>query len=225
MKTIFSYKKGAYKFSDKEREILMLLIEYFKHAIPDGNGSFLSMLELDKIDFMWSPAMKDTDVFGAWVMLFKDLVFIRPADDFSNVGGKHVDMFPSLRLDQDLLKFTLYLLESNGMMLSTIFHELYHKWQYRMTGILYIFNCLVFMLTGYEFSTKSKFSIEGDVRIYIDNEVLHDAIGKFYEKLYRYLWIKNRLNMVAGEDYTDELAELENDNAIMTIVNKLQNLS
>ena len=191
MKTIFSYKKDAVKFSAKERDILMTLIEFFKHEIPDGNGSYLSMLDLDKIDFYWCPAMKDTDVLGAWV----------------------------------LLKYTLYLLESDGTMLSTIFHELYHKWQYKVTGPLYVVNCLVFMLTGYEFSTKSKHSIEGDVRVYIDNDALHKAVGKFYERLYKYLWIKDRMNRKQDEDYSAELSELEKDELINEIVRKLQPVS
>jgi hypothetical protein len=113
------------------------------------------------------------------------------------------------------------MLEDNGMMLSTVFHELYHKWQYKTTGILYILNCLIFMLTGYEFSTKSKYSIEGDVRIHIDNEELHSTIRKFYDKFYRYLWMKNRMQQIAGEDYTAEIKEIEKDFFIMSVYSLL----
>ena len=43
--------------------------------------------------------------------------------------------FKGLQLDQGLLKFTLYLFEADGAMMSAVFHELYHKWQFSVSMI------------------------------------------------------------------------------------------
>lgn len=224
--TIFSYKKDSYEFSKKELEILRMFLEYFKYEIPNGNGSYLSMLDLDKIDFIWSPEMllNDQGVFGLWILTFPNNVFLRPSECSSefidkvsamDLSGKRkeivekiccsgkcsMNQFPNLNVDQELLKFTIYLCECEGVMLSTILHELYHKWQFNVSKLLYIINFFVFLFTGYEFSTKSKFSIEGDVRIYVDNEELHKRISEFYRTLYYYFYIKNAL---AATDVDEE---------------------
>lgn len=58
-------------------------------------------------------------------------------------------------------------------MILTICHELYHRWQFTafpIMPIFYIINFFVSLFFGYEASSKSKWLIEGDVRIYVDNK-------------------------------------------------------
>ena len=235
--TIFSYKKNSYPFSKEEKEILLKLLNFFKFEIPNGNGSFLSMLDLEKIEFMWCPkmALDDSGIFGSWILTFPNTVFVRPSEtskafiekcsemklskseqekyeNFKKMSERiNLIQFKSLNLNQDMLKFVLYLCESDGVMLSTLFHELYHKWQYNVSKPLYIINFFLFLFTGYEFSTKNRFSIEGDVRIYIDNEGLHQKLAKFYSTFYSYIFILNKLKTEKDESVLMTLSSQLND--------------
>lgn len=236
MTTIFSYKKNSYNLTKDEKDILLMFLNFFKYEIPDGNGSYIAMLDLDKIDFTWSPAMalNDQGVFGSWIFTFKDEVFLRPAEDSAEFVKRLLSMnlsknerefadniiasknytfvqFRNLRLNQELLKFAMYLCENEGTMLSTIFHELYHKWQFNTSKMLYIINFFVFLFTGYEFSTKSKFSIEGDVRIYVDNDELHRKLSKFYNVFYSFMYIHNQLAVEKSDERKEMLISQLND--------------
>jgi hypothetical protein len=239
--TIFSFKRDSYKLSEDERKVLLMMLDFFKYEIPDGNGSYLAMLDLENVDFYWSPAMALTDdgVFGSWSFACQDKVFIRPSENSMGLAsrlktmklsGKEKDaaerilsyegyafnQFKNLNLDNELLKFVIYLCEGDGAMLSTVFHELYHKWQFNVSKFLYIVNFFAFLFTGYELSTKNKFSIEGDVRRYIDNEELHSKIRKFYCTFYQFLYAVNRLEVEKDEamkaELENELETLKQDN-------------
>lgn len=237
LETVFSYKENSYSFSEKERQILMMFLNYFKYEIPDGNGSYLAMLDLDKVDFTWCPqmALSNEGVFGAWMVMMPSKVFIRPADgsdvlvdicaqikltkeqeeNAKRIMLAHRDFlqFKNLNINHDLLRFVFHLIEDNGMILSTVFHELYHKWQFNSAKMFYIFNCLLFFFTGYDFSTKTKWSIEGDVRKYVDNEALHSKIAEFYNMFYTYLYALNTLKNEPTNEYAlKRIAEFEEKN-------------
>ena len=239
MFTFFTCKKDAYKFSDKEKALLLMILEFFKYEIPNGNGSYLAMLELDKIDFYWSPYMsiEDNGIFGSWLLSSPNCIYVKPNQYDTRVKDilmkkkslsakekewlkiyeegaiSHLPIFKDLELDQDLLKFVIYLVEADGLILSTVFHELYHKWQCSTSKFLYIVNLVVFMLLGYEFSTKNKYSIEGDVRIYVDNETLHKTIGKFYSIFYSWLYLSNRMiaKLEEKESLLEQLEQLKQE--------------
>lgn len=101
--------------------------------------------------------------------------------------------FKGLQLDQGLLKFTLYLFEADGAMMSAVFHELYHKWQFSVSKPLYVANLVMSLLMGYGLSSKCALSIEGDVRRFVDNDGFHSRLSKFYSVLYSFLFIRSRL--------------------------------
>ena len=117
-------------------------------------------------------------------------------------------MFDKLPYDSKLLSFVLFLCEANGSVLSAIFHELYHKWQFTTSPFLYFVDFTLFKLFPYSLSSKCKYSIEGDVRLYVDNEVLHSAIGKFYNTFYTWLYLNSRINL-QPEEKESLLAQLE----------------
>lgn len=209
MDTLASYKKNSFSFSKKELQILKEMLNYFKYEIPNGEGSYLTMIDLDSIDFRWSPKMTLTDcgVFGTWSWTSKDKVYVKPSSinkqlveniengEFHSSSKEELvnsSALPEMRsrylqfnnysefgLDNEIVDFIFHLTDNDGVILSTIFHELYHKFQYSSAPILYIFNLAVSKVMGYENSTKCSLSIEGDVRKYVDNEHLWNSIKKF----------------------------------------------
>ena len=102
---------------------------------------------------------------------------------FEEFSKKHQQ--PS-EFNEDLLSFIFYLCENQGMILATTMHELYHKYQFNTLKFLFILNQVLFTLIGYEFSTTCRYSIEGDVRIKVDNQFLYDKISLLYTILMGY---------------------------------------
>ena len=173
------------------------------------SGSYLAMIDIDSMKFKWSTKMAFTDcgVFGMWSWLDKNSVYIMPnrssdslaefikSGDFKpkskeekmnaeasldwNENSKKLKKFKSLDIDEDIVNLVEFLCENNGTVLATLFHELYHKFQYVSNPVLYVINSGFFRLLGYALSTKIDFSIEGDVRKYVDNEVLWNSITDF----------------------------------------------
>ena len=242
LNTVFSYKNGSFELTYKERYLLMLLLNFFKYEIPEGNGSYISMLNLNKVDFVWSPkmALNEDGVFGAWMFTFPNTVFIRPSDENSefieycknakslskneqeianSVIHRHVNeyqLFKGLNLDMDLLRFIFYMIENQGTLLSTVFHELYHKWQFNSAKLLYIVNSIVFTFIGYDLSTKSKWSIEGDVRIKVDNDALHGVIDEFSKIFYQYIYCRSQLANYPDNEYAiNTLMTMKKENYLM----------
>jgi len=202
------------------------------------SGAYIDIINPSLLDFTWSTRMaldEDSGVFGAWLMTYKDKVFIKAdttskgfleftetnKDKFNVRDAQKIDAinssiqtlanfkyFKNLNINQDAFKFTMYLCDIDGQVLSTIFHEIYHKWQYNVSPILYTINFFVFLLIGYERSTKSKWSIEGDVRIYVDNETLHKAIQSFWTSLYQYLYALNNKEQ-HEEEFQAKVKELQ----------------
>jgi len=240
LNTIFSLKKNSYQFTDQERAVLLMLIDFFKYEIPKGNGSYIAMLDFSNIDFIWCPSMalNDMGVFGSWSPLSENLVCLRPdvtsktffnlikdESRFSkkereaihtikdNVKITGLPQFKNLGSDLSIFQFILYLTENKGAVLATVFHELYHKWQYESVKLFYLMNSFLVKLVGYELSTKSGLTIEGDVRIYVDNEEFHEVIEEFNRMLYNYLYNKNVLaTNPENENAVNEITALQNRN-------------
>ena len=175
------------------------------------SGSYLAMVDVDKMKFKWSPKMALTGcaVFGMWSWLEKNAIYIIPSRASDSLA-KHLSSeaykpmtneekvnaeaaiemnkmsrlavkYKNLNLDEDLVNLVEFLCENDGIVLATVFHELYHKFQYTSSPFLYVINSGFFRLLGYALSTKIKFSIENDVREHVDNEVLWSSISSFLE--------------------------------------------
>ena len=249
MDTLASYKRNSFSFSEIEKHILKEMLNYFKYEIPNGEGSYLMMINLDEIDFKWSPKMLLTDcgVFGTWSWSDKNSVYIRPssingelcekiksgkiafsteeekenAKDLPDFREKIVALknYESIGFDVDKIDFIEHMIENDGTILATIFHELYHKFQYNASPLLYMLNSGFTRLLGYEMSTKISWSIEGDVRKYIDNEHLWNSIKKFgsiFIKLIR----ETRTKLSLEKNYSDVLELDSEDPKILLIKEK-----
>lgn len=76
--------------------------------------------------------------------------------------------------------------DNNISLLMTACHELYHKWQFSSSLIMplfYISNFFVSMFLGYETGSKFKWTIEGDVRKYVDNKENYLILSKIHNVL------------------------------------------
>lgn len=96
----------------------------------------------------------------------------------------------------------------------TCCHELYHKWQFSatiFTPIFYIANFFVSLFFGYNNASKNKWLIEGDVRIYVDNN----------QNRFEFIKLNNILNYIhfLGYIFTIEnilkLDEFKNNTVIL----------
>lgn len=158
----------------------------------------------------------DDGVFGSWSISMPNTVLIRAneysgsfyemisSDAYKNINEKKKEIIECHKktynrfkeyenklnrqseFNEELLTFIFYLCENQGMILSTIFHELYHKFQFNKLKFLFILNQAFFSLLGYDFSSECKYSIEGDVRIKIDNVILYNKISLLYSILSGY---------------------------------------
>lgn len=232
MSTIFSYNKDAYAFTQNQKKVLLKLIDFIKYYIPEGNYSYLDMLDLDKIEFTWCPkmALPISDTVGAWFLFYPNKVFIQPGQTNKQLYNLALEIQKTTS-DQELKEyckshiierrqsversieksyircpfdtkqknqmiiFIDYLIQGGSITpLATIFHQMYHKWQFNNSFYIpYLANFFVQLLFGYQLSTKLNFFIEGDVRKYIDKKELHDGISQFSSIYNHYVYLLSTL--------------------------------
>lgn len=231
--TIFSYKKHSYPFSDRERLLTLILLDFIKYELKDGNGSYLDTIDLNKINFTWCANMvlNDDGTIGSWVWVKPNSVFIKPNDDSEGLheflkteklnqkeksladeiiqSHPHINPFKNISISIDEFNFIEYMLSME--VLVTIMHELYHRFQWDSSKIGYIFNDFVFKLCGYELSTKIHASIEGDVRVYVDNDDTRKKVKDLGTAFHSLVYLKNRLSKkdIGQEEFEMMNSQLE----------------
>lgn len=77
-----SIKKNSHLVDQYQKEIILqLLSDYFRTNIINGNGSYLAVLNLDKINFYWCNDFNNENnfIYGSWSPLFFNDVFLKPS--------------------------------------------------------------------------------------------------------------------------------------------------
>lgn len=97
MKTIFSYNKNAYAFSDNQKVLVLKLISFLKKYIPNGNQAYLDDMDLDKIKFTWCTEMTIpfSDQLGGWFIIYPDKIYLAPSTDSTGLYNKAKELVES----------------------------------------------------------------------------------------------------------------------------------
>lgn len=73
-------KKNSHEFEKWQKEIVIdLLQNFFERNLPNGNGCYLSMLNLNKISMQWCLDFNyENGNYGAWNPFFYNSIFLMP---------------------------------------------------------------------------------------------------------------------------------------------------
>jgi hypothetical protein len=89
--------------------------------------------------------------------------------------------------------------------------------------VKYILSAMLTNLVNYEWACGQSWSIEHDVRVKVDNDVLKGRLRAIYQKFYEYLYNLNRFLRPDGdagdkEEAKKTLMELEKDEAVQMLM-------
>lgn len=112
MFTLFNLLNSE-KVTEHERSIILSYISKYSETY---NSDWLNKLDLSKINFYWCKDMTDeNNVLGAWNPLFYNNIYIKAIDKSKLTGNTY----------KDQLVYDFHF----GLIIPTILHELYHKYQ------------------------------------------------------------------------------------------------
>ena len=71
-------KKNSFLATEKQKNIILDFVDYFRLNLPNGNGSYLATFDFSKIDFYFCKEFfyKNYTVYGSWSPLYFDSIFI-----------------------------------------------------------------------------------------------------------------------------------------------------
>ena len=159
------YHNLIYAILNYKKEQLYYNLENF--LITDNSGKYILSKNLERIiKSSTNPYMSNVILHKSWL---KNLKFFNILNNF--ISSMDDDNYFYLDLYENPNNVNLS--DVGNIKILTTCHELYHKWQFSATPIMpifYIANHFISQFIGYNTASKNKWFIEGDVRIYVDNE-------------------------------------------------------
>ena len=240
------YSRNAYRLSDREVEILSYVASLVEKGLPFPQKPSELVW---KLEMKWAPEMifSEDCTFGMWTYVHRNSVFIRPEDN--RFTARRIEkkakklsleeeakvytmlsapaysevMFKHLRdVDHALLSFAVNLLENDGHTACVVMHEMWHRQQFVSHPVKYILSAILTNLVSYEWACGQSWSIEHDVRVKVDNDVLKGRLRAIYQKFYEYIYNLNRFLRPGGDARDKEEAkktvmELEKDEEVQML--------
>jgi len=171
MFTLFNLLNSE-KVTDTEREKILYYINKYKET---NNSNWLNSLDLSKINFYWCKDITDeNNVLGAWNPLFYNDIYVKSIDKSKLNGNKF----------NDQLVYDFHF----GLIIPTIFHELYHKYQCKKYT-LPIYALLAIPLWREYTIEKSAYKISDNASDWImilDEENFKKEFNKLHLDFYRH---------------------------------------
>lgn len=159
------------KVTDAEKDIIISYISAYK----DTNfGQWIINLDLSKINYYWCKDMTDqNNVLGAWNPLFYNNIYLKYFDKSKLTGNKY----------KDQLIYDFHF----GLIIPTVFHEMYHKYQCQKFT-LPIYAILAFPIWREYTIEPSAYKISdnaSDWMMLLDEQQFKDCFNELHLDFYR----------------------------------------
>lgn len=184
MTFLWDITRGAHEFTPKETRIMRWFLDTLIEECPK-TCSFLTVLELDKIKFFWSPNMTYSNgILGAWCVTSPNHIYIRSQKSTTMCDVPNHNRFKSgIIKDMSTYLTTSDILETTVG--TTVIHEFIHKLQFHTSPILYVLNRFITLFVD-RIPFLEQLGIEYDARVNSETDELQDFLGEFYSSVSSY---------------------------------------